>query len=862
MASMAEVSIKLSAIDELSPKLQQIEKEFGVFDRIGGTLQNVGVQMAAMGAAIGGPLIAAVKTFAEFEQQMTNVATVAGATEEEFNQLTEAAQRVGETTKFSASEAAQGLYSLASAGMSAGDQIASLDGVAALAAATNADLAKSSETMVSVLSQFGMEAKEAGKVADIFATAISKSQASLPKLADSMRYAGTIAGSLGQPLESVGAALMTMYDAGLKGEQAGTALRNILNTLVNPAKAASEALKSMGVSMSDIDPRTKSLAEVVGKLKDSGVDAASAMKIFGSEAGPAMAALLQEGEQGIRDYEQALRDSGGAAEAMAEQQMGTLQGMFKMLKSQFEGIAIEVGKALVPMVEAFANGIKKLLDWWNSLSDGLKKGITQFAAVAAIVGVVGGSITALVGTVIKAVGVWKQFGAIMSTVFSQKTLDAIISFGKWIFDMGKKLITTAGSAGALKTALAGIGVGIAAGAVFAFISKLKQEIDELTGEVRVMNDEWKKTFGDMEVEGNKALQWIPLIGNALYEADVSKILGEMDKAAYDFALEINGVAREVTALSQSSNASKADMAELADIFTAIAGQADAAGGASEAFGQYVGMMKDVVANAIVQMDAFGISTEGLIEVWDQLLGGSAMSNAVDSIRGLGLTVQDASKDMDVLGESTAKAAANIMENLNSIRFDAIETAAEGAANAIGRFFDAAAKQAANSMGVIDAYDFSGIVNSVKRASQDVLSILVDMGVDSATALAAIDQIDWTDLKMTAEEAKDALINIFQTAGMSAEKALEEANKFDFDKLREASKAAGDEVGDAFDSAKNKAISDLQTINEMKFDVLKANLSDSVTQAVEVAESALNRLKQKIEEINNSEIHITATVDDE
>lgn len=861
MASIAEVSIKLSAIDELSPKLQQIGKEFQVFDKIGSTLQNVGVQMAAVGAAIGGPLIAAVRTFADFEQAMQNVATVAGATTEEFQQLTDAAQRVGETTKFSASEAADGLYSLASAGYSAQEQIAALDGVAALAAATNASLASSSETLVSTLSQFGKEAGEAGRVADIFAAAIANSQATLPKLADSMRYAGTIAGSLGQPLESVGAALMTMYNAGLKGEQAGTALRNILNTLVNPANSAAQALKSFGVSMSDIDPRTKSLAQIIGRLKEAGVDAAAAMKIFGSEAGPAMAALLSEGEEGIRSYEQALRDSGGAAKSMAEEQMNTLEGMFKTLKSQFEGIAISVGKALVPMVESFASGIKKLMDWWSSLSEGLRNGIVQFAGIAAVVATVGGGITALVGTVMKAVGVWRQFGAVMASVFSQKTLDGIVSMGKWVLDLGKKLVASAGSAGVLKTALAGIGVGVAATALFAFISKLKQEIDGLTAEVRTMNDEWKKSFGEMEVEGNKALKWIPLIGEALYEADVSKTLSEMEKAAFDFSAEINMVAREIKSLGQSSAGSISDMEGLSGELMTMAKQAEAAGGASEAFGQFLGGVKEVVANSIVEMEKFGISTEDVTAAWDKLLGGSTMSNAVGQLRGLGVTVDEASSSMDKLGSSTAEAAQRMMSELNKIKFDAIQVAAEGASTAIGMFFDAAAKEAAASMGVIDAYDFSGIVNSVKRASQDVLSILIDMGVDSAVALSAIDQIDWTDLKMSADEARQALINIFQDAGMSAEKALEEANKFDFEELQAASKKAGNELEDAFSQAKNQAITDLQTINDMKFDVLKSNLSNSVTGAVEVANAALDRLKAKIEEINNSEIHITATVDE-
>ena len=155
-----------------------------------------------------------VASFARFEQSMQNTFSVMGATQSEMEMLKNVAKEMGETTRFSASQAADALYSLGSAGQNATQAAASLKGVLQLAGATGSDLAFTSSTISSTLSQFNLNADKAGHIADVFAKAIGKSQANMSKLTYSMKYVGPVASGLGISLESTTTALMQIYNTG------------------------------------------------------------------------------------------------------------------------------------------------------------------------------------------------------------------------------------------------------------------------------------------------------------------------------------------------------------------------------------------------------------------------------------------------------------------------------------------------------------------------------------------------------------------------------------------------------------------------------------------------------------------------
>jgi TP901 family phage tail tape measure protein len=328
----------------------------------------------------------ALTTSAEFEQSMANAASVSGATGEELEKMTALAREMGKTTVFSASEAADAMYYLASAGYKVSQMADSIQPILNLAAATQSELAFTTDTVISTLNQFGLEASDASRVTNVFASVIGNSQATLEKLSYSMRYVGPVAKSLGYSIEETSAALGILYNSGFKGEQAGTVLRGALTRLLKPTADMKNALEELGLSEESINPATNSLAETIGVLETAGINTTQAVRIFGTEAGPGMMAMISQGADALTAMTEKITDTNSAAE-MAEKQLDTMQGSAKLLKSMLEETAITIGDILIPMLRKLSeNNLMPLVEKFNNLSQTSKELIVKIGMIAAGIG--------------------------------------------------------------------------------------------------------------------------------------------------------------------------------------------------------------------------------------------------------------------------------------------------------------------------------------------------------------------------------------------------------------------------------------------------------------------------------------------
>lgn len=319
---------------------------------------------AAIGITIG--LKDAIDTFATFEQSMANAAAVSGATGEELQKMTNLAREMGRATRFSAREAADAMYYMASAGYKAADMESSLASVLKLASATHTELAATTDTVIATLNMFQLKSGQASRVADVFAASIGNSQATMDKLTYSLRYAGPVAHSLGYSLEETTAALSLLYNTGYQGEQAGTILRGALSSLLNPTSSVTSTLRELGLTYSDVNPATKSLAEIIGVLNRKSVTTAQAMALFGTEAGPGMIALIGEGQEKLEEYIEILENAQGAADKMAATMDDTLAGAFDRLKSATDDVKITIGERLKPHLARFTT-------WLTQKMPGIEK---------------------------------------------------------------------------------------------------------------------------------------------------------------------------------------------------------------------------------------------------------------------------------------------------------------------------------------------------------------------------------------------------------------------------------------------------------------------------------------------------------
>lgn len=388
----AELALKT---DKLQKGIRESNRSLAKLEQdIDNAVDSINAKLAAIGTALSAsvtlPLTllgkAALDTFTNFEQSMQNTFSVMGASAAEMEALKNKAEAMGASTRFSASQAADALYSLGSAGQSAAQAMNSLDGVLQLAGATGSDLAFTSSTIASTLSQFNLSAEKSAHIADVFSLAISKSQANMTKLSYSMKYVGPVAAGLGVSLEASTAALMRLYNTGFGGEQAGTILRSGLQKLASGTDDVKKKLKELGVSYDEVNPKTNNLADIVERLKNANIDVAKSSELFGEAAAAGMQALIEGGGDAIRTMDGLLQASDGAAKKMQDIQNASFANTKAELSSAFEAVQITLTSNIIPAVDAFAKGITRVLQAVNDLPIGVQTAGTALAGLAAAAG--------------------------------------------------------------------------------------------------------------------------------------------------------------------------------------------------------------------------------------------------------------------------------------------------------------------------------------------------------------------------------------------------------------------------------------------------------------------------------------------
>ncbi|MEW6555074.1 MAG: phage tail tape measure protein [Actinomycetota bacterium] len=336
--------------------------------RLTGTFNNIqskGMDTAKMlmgMAGLGGTIYATkavIDEFTSFDDAMQKVKVVAGATGEEFSKLTDLARDMSKETEFSASQIAQGMYELSSAGMDANQQLSIMPAVLDLATAGGIDMSMAAEMVVKSLGGFNMEASEATHVADVMALAVNKSMLHFEDLAYAIKYIAPVAGATGQSIEDMVAAVGLMGNAGIRGEQAGTTLRATFVRLMDPTKEVLEGMKLLNLEAEKLNPTTNSLASMLQYLaeKSMGVDESvrnqAYSMIFGTEALSGMLALVNAGPEALQALSGELANSAGVVEKSAEEMRESTTKQWEIMKNQVMDFAMSAVEGMLPLVNVF-----------------------------------------------------------------------------------------------------------------------------------------------------------------------------------------------------------------------------------------------------------------------------------------------------------------------------------------------------------------------------------------------------------------------------------------------------------------------------------------------------------------------------
>lgn len=323
----------------------------------------------------------AITTGMDFEAGMSQVKATSGATAEEMELLTAEAMRVGESTKFSAGEAAEGLNYMAMAGWKSEDMLAGLEGMANLAAAANTDLGTASDIVTDTLTAMGYAAGDSAKLADVMAAASSNANTNVELMGYTFKYAAPVAGALGYSMEDLAVATGLMANAGIKGEQAGTTLRAGLTNLVSPASTAAAAMEQYGISVKNSDGTVKPLSETLEMLRQKlgqlpeAEQAAAASAIFGKEAMSGWLSVINSSDEDFAKLSSAIYNSEGAAKQMAATMQDNLKGDIEELGGAIDTLSINVANKFngalregVQAIQGFVTGSASMSETFSRLS--------------------------------------------------------------------------------------------------------------------------------------------------------------------------------------------------------------------------------------------------------------------------------------------------------------------------------------------------------------------------------------------------------------------------------------------------------------------------------------------------------------
>lgn len=408
MAAKNEVKIVITGDTKgLGAAVGTAEKQLG---GLSGKLAKAGASMTKIGQGLTTkvtvPIVGlgamAVKTFADFDSAMTNSLSIQeGVSADMRKRMETTAREIAKTTTFSAKEAAEGYYFLASAGLSAEQQIAALPQVARFAAAGNFDLARATDLATDAQSALGLSVKDPDqnlknltRTTDVFSRASQLANASIEQFAIAMtNKAGTALRNSNKSIEEGTAVLALFADQGIKAEAAGTMLATTLSDLPKAAVKNADEFRRLGVEVFDSSGNLRNMADIadsftaaLGPMSDEQRTAALQAMGLNKQVADSIRTMIGGGDA-IRRYQGELEAAGGATQRVADKQLQSFTAKLKILRSQFEDVAITVAPIIIDnFITPVVGGLEKLAGWLGKLTPTQQKWAVGLAAAAAAAG--------------------------------------------------------------------------------------------------------------------------------------------------------------------------------------------------------------------------------------------------------------------------------------------------------------------------------------------------------------------------------------------------------------------------------------------------------------------------------------------
>lgn len=379
-----DTSITIRLKDQLTRGLKRMRGGVGKFKEefqkasrsfeMAGHLSNAAQGVESLGRSARGMVQSVVQPAVDFEESIARLGGLTGSAGEDLKALEAKAKELGSSTRFSASEAAAGMEDLARAGLSTDEMLETIGPTLDLATAGGLELSRAADISTNIMAGLGLEVSETQRTMDVLARASQRSNTNVQLLGESMKFAAPLAKQAGVELEEVTAAAGKLGDAGIKGSEAGTSLRAMLQRLSATTPQGAKALKELGVETEDSEGNLRNFTDILAEMSKGledvgGTRRAQLVKdLFETEAAGAANVLIDAAGAGeLQDLTKELKGSQGAAGDFADEIKDTTAGGLKEFESQMESLKIQIGTELLPVVNDLLEDLKPIItdirDW-------------------------------------------------------------------------------------------------------------------------------------------------------------------------------------------------------------------------------------------------------------------------------------------------------------------------------------------------------------------------------------------------------------------------------------------------------------------------------------------------------------------
>jgi len=734
------------ATAQANTEAQNLQAQGEGFEKVGKGLLTIGTVAAA---AVG----VAVKAFADFDAQMSQVQSLSGATASEMDKLRNAALTMGQSIGFSATEVAEAETELVKAGVSVKDIMGGgLKGALNLAAAGQIEVGRATEIAASALTQFKLKGSDVPHVADLLAAGADKALGGVEQLGQALQQSGLVANQFGLTIDDTVGTLAEFAQNGLMGSDAGTSLKSMFLMLANPSKQAAEAMKQYNIQAYDSQGAFVGITALAGQLKegftgvsDASRDAALAT-IFGSDAIRAANILYTDGAKGNRQWINSVNEAGFAAQQAAGK-TDNLNGDVKKLGAAFESGLIRSGSTSNGVLREMVQSVTGLVSAFSSAPTWLQATGLGLTAVVAATALAGGGFLTMVPKVAAARTAMQQMNLTVGRVAK--------GFGKG----------------------AGVAVGIAA--VISGFSNLGKEASLTEGEIARLNAAMtannKNALNQQFVGGGGAFDIINDKATSAKKA-LDAISGSGNERAVGFGKFVDGLSFGLSHISDTATRFEAQFKQMGET---LAGTAETdVGAAAKGFNQLVKQMgggSDTARDLLNKMKPYKDELQALAAAQGKTVDEQDLLNLAQGKGSLAasLVATSTQQQKEQLAELTGAAGdakQSITDLADSIRsFGSTQLSVEQTESDFQAAIDDATSSLKDNGRTLD-------LNSEKGRSN--AAALRQIAQDGIAATAAIAENGGTQADAAAkmQTTRDAYIQAAEAFGLSGDEAAKMADQ--------------------------------------------------------------------------------------